>query len=153
MDTVEQVHGYFYKGYWNLSPEELYMVIFIDAFSQHLEVEASAVVAILAGQPWIPTRTKPGGTITGTSLVSIMSRRLLPNVRLPVGMQIITPVGKTLKTLEWRKSNKVGAIIGRYIPWIGWTAAIYYARKIIMDTGETFNRIVAPKDRIQWTYF
>lgn len=153
MDTIEQVHGYFYKGYWNLKPDELYVLIFIDAMSQHLEIEASAVLLILTGQPWIPTRTKPGGTITGTSLASIMSRRMLPNVRLPLGMQIITPIGKTLSTLELRKTNKVGAIIGRYIPWLGWAMAIYYARKIIMDTGETFNRIVAPKDRIQWTYF
>jgi len=153
MDTVEHISGYYYKGYWNLKPEELYTVIFIDVFSQHLEIEAKSVAMILAGQPWIPTRTKPGGTITGTSVVSIMSRRVLPNVHLPVGMQIITPIGKSLKTLEWRKSNKVGAIIGRYVPWVGWAMSIYIARKIIIDTSEIFNTIVKPSDRIQWTYF
>ncbi|WP_187775393.1 STM2901 family protein [Kosakonia radicincitans] len=153
MDTVEQVHGYFYKGYWNLKPDELYVLIFIDAMSQHLEIEASAVVMILTGQPWVPTRTKPGTAIKGTSVASILSRRMLANVRLPLGISLVTPIGRSLKTLSFAKTNKVGAIIGRYIPWIGWGMAFYYARAILVDTAETFNRIVAPKDRIQWTYF
>ncbi|MFV0611408.1 DUF1493 family protein [Klebsiella aerogenes] len=46
MDTVEQISGYFYKGYWNLKPEELFLLILIDAMSQHLEIEATAATAI-----------------------------------------------------------------------------------------------------------
>ncbi|QKJ85180.1 hypothetical protein PMPD1_0197 [Paramixta manurensis] len=51
------------------------------------------------------------------------------------------------------KTNKVGAIIGRYIPWIGWGQAMWVAHSTLRDTAVTFNRIVAPQDRIQWTYF
>ncbi len=51
VDTVEQISGYFYKGYWNLKPEELFLLILIDAMSQHLEIEATAATAILTGQP------------------------------------------------------------------------------------------------------
>lgn len=97
VDTVEQISGYFYKGYWNLKPEELFLLILIDAMSQHLEIEVTAAAAILTGQPWIPTRTKPGTAIKGTSIASIMSRKLLSNVRLPVGISFITPMGKSLK--------------------------------------------------------
>ncbi|AVE40246.1 cytoplasmic protein [Klebsiella aerogenes] len=153
VDTVEQISGYFYKGYWNLNPEELFLLILIDAMSQHLEIEATAATAILTGQPWIPTRTKPGTAIKGTSIASIMSRKLLSNVRLPVGISLITPMGKSLKDFHWSKTNKLGAVIGRYIPWIGWAMAFYYARAILIDTGETFNKMVKPEHKVAWTYF
>jgi len=153
MDTVEQINGYFYKGYWNLKPDELFLLILVDAMSQHLEIEATAALAILSGQPWMPTRTKPGTAMKGTSIASIMSRKLLRDVRLPLGMSIFTPMGKNLKNFHWSKSNKLGAVIGRYIPWVGWAMAFYYARAILIDTGETFNSIVKPEDRIVWAYF
>ncbi|OQR45064.1 cytoplasmic protein [Klebsiella aerogenes] len=153
VDTVEQISGYFYKGYWNLKPEELFLLILIDAMSQHLEIEATAATAILTGQPWIPTRTKPGTAIKGTSIASIMSRKLLSNVRLPVGISLITPMGKSLKNFHWSKTKKLGAVIGRYIPWIGWAMAFYYARAILIDTGETFNKMVKPEHKVAWTYF
>ncbi|EOM9564478.1 STM2901 family protein [Escherichia coli] len=153
MDTVEQIDGYFYKGYWNLKPAELYTLIFIDVASQHLEVEAGAISAILLGQPWIPTRVKPGGTVKGTSVVSILNRKIFPNVRLPRGITLPVLVGRKISELRWAKSNQVGAIIGRWIPWIGWGVAFWYARKILMDTVEIFNTIIDPKDRIQFGYF
>ncbi len=82
-----------------------------------------------------------------------MSRKLLSNVRLPVGISLITPMGKSLKDFHWSKTNKLGAVIGRYIPWIGWAMAFYYARAILIDTGETFNKMVKPEHKVAWTYF
>ncbi|AHG22206.1 cytoplasmic protein [Chania multitudinisentens RB-25] len=152
MDTVEQVKGYFYKGYWNLKPDELWALILIDAMSQHLEIGVTAAAGIIAGYPILPTPSKPAGATKGTSIASILSRKMLPNARLPLGMQIPTITGR-ISSMRISRTNKIGAIIGRYVPWIGYGAAIWYAQAILRDTSQVFNSIVAPKDRIQWTYF
>ncbi|MBS1205049.1 MAG: cytoplasmic protein [Proteobacteria bacterium] len=152
MDTVEQVHGYFYKGYWNLKPDELYMLIMVDVMSQHLGITASAAAMLLSGQPWVSTRTKPAGALEGTSVASKYSRMIFRDKHLPVGIRIPTPIGG-FKNFRFTPTNKVGTIIGRYIPWVGLGMAVWTARAITKDTADIFNTIVAPKDRIQWTYF
>ena len=61
MDTVEELGGtYFYHGQANLTPGELFDVIFLEQFCDELGIGIESGAAILAGQPWIKTRTKPG---------------------------------------------------------------------------------------------
>ncbi len=71
MDTTEELNGtYFYHGQSNLSAGELFDVIFLEQFCDELGIGIESGAAILAGQPWLKTRTKPGEAIKGTSVIS-----------------------------------------------------------------------------------
>lgn len=60
MDTTEELNGtYFYHGQSNLSAGELFDVIFLEQFCDELGIGIESGAAILAGQPWLKTRTKP----------------------------------------------------------------------------------------------
>ncbi len=61
MDTTEELNGtYFYHGQSNLSAGELFDVIFLEQFCDEPGIGIESGAAILAGQPWLKTRTKPG---------------------------------------------------------------------------------------------
>lgn len=71
MDTTEELNGtYFYHGQSNLSAGELFDVIFLEQFCDEPGIGIESGAAILAGQPWLKTRTKPGEAIKGTSVIS-----------------------------------------------------------------------------------
>lgn len=115
MDTTEELNGtYFYHGQSNLSAGELFDVIFLEQFCDEPGIGIESGAAILAGQPWLKTRTKPGEAIKGTSVISRYGRMLLRNARTPFGIRIPTPVG-----IRMRKTNNLAAVIARYVPWLG----------------------------------
>lgn len=154
MDTVEELGGtYFYKGYNNLNPQQLFWLIWVDAFSHHAGIEISAAAMILSGYPVLPTRRKPIGATRGTSIASVVSRKLLPDLRLPSGVVMPTLVGRSLKDLHISYTNKIRTIIGRNIPWIGYAMAAHTVFAISKDVKETFNLIARPEHAIAWTYF
>lgn len=69
MDTVEELNGtYFYKGYTQLTPQQLWWLINVDALREHLGISVADAVLIASGQPWLPTRQKPGTATPGTSI-------------------------------------------------------------------------------------
>lgn len=73
MDTTEELNGtYFYHGQSNLSAGELFDVIFLEQFCDELGIGIESGAAILAGQPWLKTRTKPGEAIKGQVLFPSM---------------------------------------------------------------------------------
>jgi hypothetical protein len=93
MDTTEEQNGtYFYHGQVNLTAGELFDVIFLEQFCDELGIGITSGATILAGQPWLETRTKPGTAIKGTSIVSKYARMLLKNTKVPFGLRIKTPV-------------------------------------------------------------
>lgn len=76
MDTVEELNGtYFYKGYTQLTPQQLWWLITVDALREHLGISVADAVLIASGQPWLPTRQKPGTATSGTSIASRLSRK------------------------------------------------------------------------------
>lgn len=154
MDTVEELNGaYFYKGYCNLTPQQLFWLIWVDAFSHHTGIEISAAAMILSGYPLLPTRRKPVGAIRGTSIASVVSRKLIPDIRLPTGVVVPTLVGRSLKDLHISYTNKIRTAIGRNIPWIGYAMAARTLYAISKDVKETYNLIARPEHTIKWTYF
>ncbi|MFC3947791.1 STM2901 family protein [Serratia entomophila] len=154
MDTVEELGGtYFYKGYSNLNPQQLFWLVWVDAFSQHAGLEISASAMILAGYPFLGTRGKPSPATKGTSIASVVSRRLIPDIHLPPGVVIPTLVGRSLKDLHVSYTNKVRTAIGRNIPWIGYAMAAYTVHAISRDVKETYNRVARSEHRIAWTHF
>ncbi len=118
MDTTEERNGtYFYRGHPNLSKIELLNVIFLEEFCKELGIDSVSGAAILSGQPWLGTRAKPQGETLGTSVVSKYARILMRDACMPFGISVHTPVG-----VGMQKSNKLAAIIARWVPWIGWAS-------------------------------
>lgn len=149
MDTTEELNGtYFYHGQSNLSSGELFDVIFLEQFCDELEIGIESGAAILSGQPWLKTRQKPGAAIKGTSVISKYGRMLLRDTRIPFGIRVPTPVG-----LRIQKTNKLAAVIARYVPWLGWIGLINSLYQVSRKTQAKYNLIARPKDRIMWTSF
>ena len=147
MDTSEEVNGtYFYRGHPNLSVGELLNVIFLEEFCKELGIDSISAAAILSGQPWLGTRGKPKGAQLGTSVVSKYARIIMRDARMPYGIKVPTPVG-----VRMQKSNKLAAIIARWIPWLGWASLAMSLYRVSTRTQEKYNLIAKPKDRIQWT--
>ncbi|HCL5638244.1 TPA: hypothetical protein N2N45_004327 [Klebsiella aerogenes] len=153
MDTTETLNGtYFYGGYSNLTPQQLWWAITITVVSEHLGISAVDAALIISGQPILKTRAKPGTATPGTSIASKYISRWL-SYELPRGYRLPTLTGKSITTLKLTSTNNLGRFVGRNVPWLGWVMTFTTIYSIQMDVKDTFNRIVAPKDRIQWTYF
>ncbi|GAA3587740.1 hypothetical protein GCM10023078_14370 [Gibbsiella greigii] len=149
MDTTEELNGtYFYHGHSNLSPGELLDVIFLEQFCDELGIGIESGAAILSGQPWLKTRQKPGDALKGTSVVSKYGRMLLRDARTPFGVRVPTPV-----SFKIQKTNKLAAVIARYVPWLGWIGLVNSLYQVSRKTQTKYNLIARPKDRIQWTSF
>lgn len=149
MDTTEEQNGtYFYHGQVNLTAGELFDVIFLEQFCDELGIGITSGATILAGQPWLETRTKPGTAIKGTSIISKYARMLLKNTKVPFGLRIKTSVG-----IRMRTTNSLAAVIARYVPWLGWFELTNSLYQVSRKTQNKFNLIARPEDRIQWTSF
>jgi hypothetical protein len=104
-----------------------------------------AMSAILAGQPWIPTRAKPGGATKGTSLASKTLSRTL-NVRLPFRLPTLT--GRNLASIRVMFTNNLGRFAGRAVPVLGWIWMAYDVSHILWTAVNRYNRIAVPADRL-----
>lgn len=153
MDTTEELNGtYFYGGYSNATHVQLFWLVGVQVVSEHLGLAATDAALVLAGQPLIPTRAKPGSATKGTSVASLASRYLL-NYRFPKGMLLPTLNGKTISQLHVSWTNHLGAFVGRNVPWLGWIMTFTTVYNIFNDIRSTYNRVARPEHRIQWTYF
>lgn len=155
MDTFEELNGtYFYHGHTNVSAGELFNLIFLENFADSFGLDVASAAIILIGQPYIPVSGKlaAGHNTPGTSIASIVSRKILRDTRFPFGWRPLTPVGK-LRSLKMVPTNKVATFVGRYIPYVGYATALVVVQQIMSKTRTQYNLIARPKDRIQWTYF
>lgn len=153
MDSTETLNGtYFYGGLSNLTPQQLWWAITIAVVSDHLGISAIDAALVISGQPILPTRGKPRGATPGTSIASKYISTWL-NYKLPRGMTLPTLTGKTITSLHFSSSNNLGRFVGRNVPWLGWAMTFTTIYNIQRDVKATYNRVVSPKDRIQWTYF
>jgi hypothetical protein len=149
MDTVEELGGtYFYHGYTNLTPGELFNLIYLENFSNHLGLEISAAALILSGQAWLPAPGKPIGAKRGTSVASMLSRKVFSDIRFPNGKRLLTPVGNRMQP-----TNKIGSFVGRYIPWVGHGQLLITLMIVAKETRNKCNLIARSKDRIKWAAF
>ncbi|WP_145570207.1 STM2901 family protein [Yersinia bercovieri] len=149
MDTFEELGGtYFYQGHANLTPGELFNLIYLESFSNHLDLEISAAALILSGQAWLPAPGKPIGAKRGTSVASMVSRNVFSDMRFPNGMRLLTPVGNRMQP-----TNKIGSFVGRYIPWVGHAQLLITLMVVAKEARNKYNLIARPKDRIEWAAF
>jgi hypothetical protein len=149
MDTTEELNGtYFYHGHTNVTKQELFWLIFLEGFANHIGWEIETAAMILAGQPILPKRVVLGSKVKRTSIASKLARRILKDARLPGGMKMETSVlGQT------RATNKLGAIVGRAVPYIGYAQAVIIFAQVARETRNKYNLIARPKDRIEWACF
>jgi len=130
----------------DLSREELFMWICIDQTLEQLGgQDLAAAAAVLSGQPFLPTRGKFGGATRGTSVASVVSRRLIRQ-QLPFALPTIT--GASLRTLKLTFTRSLGAFVGRLVPGVGWTVLAYDVVQIMSKSVMQYNALATPDDRL-----
>lgn len=70
-------------------------------------------------------------------------------MRLPNNMRLETMVGNG----KVRYTNKVGALVGRYVPLVGYAQAFITMVLVSKRTQKKYNLIARPEHRIQWVSF
>ncbi|KFC86956.1 MULTISPECIES: STM2901 family protein [Hafnia] len=155
MDTTEETNGtYFYHGHPNVTPGELFDLIFIELLADTLGMTTEGVSMVLIGQPLIPVSGKLSAATNtpGTSVASIVSRKILKDARFPFGLRPSAPMGK-LSKLKMVPTNKIATFLGRWLPFVGYAELIITVQLVAKRTRDKYNLIARPSDRIQWTSF
>jgi len=148
MDTTEELNGtYFYQGLDNVTAEELFWLIFAEAFARHEGITIESAAMIISGWPLIPKNKRLGKSTWGTSIASHVSRKIFRDMRFSHPVE--TPVG----FMKTRMTSKVGTAVGRYAPYVGYIQAIVIFGIVAKETRLNYNLIARPEHRIEWTYF
>ncbi|HEV3426847.1 MAG TPA: hypothetical protein VG320_03100 [Paraburkholderia sp.] len=142
-----QPDTYDYEGHRNLPPQGLFFCVMVEETCKTLDAEdIAAVIAILAGQPVLPTRGKFGGATKGASIASKVSRALFDydfeRSILP------TLTNKSILMLRFRMVNNFAVFIGRWTPMVGWVVTAYDVVKISVLTILHYNQLVKLEDQI-----
>ncbi|ATA27067.1 hypothetical protein BIY26_13280 [Brenneria goodwinii] len=149
MDTVEQRNGsYFFDGMMNLTQGELAFWIVVDEAQNQLGVkDVFSLALIIGGIPIIPTRTKLDAlrTTKNTSPLSVAMRSLIRH-RLETRWR--SPTWRTMLNGQWAKTNSLGGLIGRWLPWVGVIITAYDLAMITLNSVRRFNLIVKPEHRV-----
>jgi hypothetical protein len=140
---TEEPGAWEYKGKWYFSKFDLYIAILAYEVAEQFGIlDVIGLIAVLSGQPYIPTRSKFKGAKTkGTSVASKYLSKIPGNspIRLPsiVGKPKIIG-GKGMKIAL---TKVIGKFVGRAIPFIGWGILAYDLGVILYDTQIVFNHI------------
>jgi len=131
----------------DLTPMELFFLVFIDETCRELGVDdVAAVVAIVTGQNWMPTRAKPFGTTPGTSVASILSRKYLD---YDLKKKILpTLTNASVKRLKFILVRNIGVFVGRAVPVVGWVIAANNVTTISIRSVSRYNPLVKPEDKV-----
>ncbi|QDW49664.1 STM2901 family protein [Burkholderia sp. KBS0801] len=131
----------------DLTPMELFFLVFIDETCRELGVDdVAAVVAIATGQNWMPTRAKPFGTTPGTSVASILSRKYLD---YDLKKKILpTLTNASVKRLKFILVRNIGVFVGRAVPVVGWVIAANNVTTISIRSVSRYNPLVKPEDKV-----
>ncbi|RQT39177.1 STM2901 family protein [Burkholderia contaminans] len=131
-----------------LRREELLLLIFIEETGKALGVDdAVGIAMVLLGQRFIPTRGKFANAVKGTSIASVVSRRMLP---YELKHRILPTVASftSLIMLRIKFTRNIGAFVGRAIPGVGWVMLATDVSLITYYTVKTYNGMVKPEDRL-----
>ncbi|KAA8689127.1 MULTISPECIES: STM2901 family protein [Pseudomonas syringae group] len=137
---------YCYDGDGGYTANHLLWVIAIEVTMEELGIDdAAAAFAVVIGSNVIPTRGKFANAVSGTSVISLVLRRLLRGKTFPKGQRWPTIVGYWPK-IRWTKS--VGAFIARAVPVLGWTYTATQLGIVGYKTVTVYNSIVDPSDQV-----
>ncbi|WP_408631183.1 STM2901 family protein [Methylocaldum marinum] len=93
----------------------------------------------------MPTRGKFAGATKGTSVASVVSRRLIKH-QLPFALPTLT--GASLSTLKITFTKSLGAFVGRLVPGVGWAILTYDVVQIIRNSVFQYNLRALKEDRL-----
>lgn len=137
---------YSYGGHIGLSATELFFWVTVDTALTHLGLDdVAAMAAVLAGQPFIPTRAKTAGATKGTSVASKYLSRAL-NVNLPFRLPTLT--GRSLGTIRVMFTKNLGRFAGRAVPVLGWIWLAYDVSQIVWKSVDKYNRLAVSEDKL-----
>ncbi|VWB86332.1 STM2901 family protein [Burkholderia lata] len=139
---------YKYGIHDGLSREALLLLIFIEETGKELGVnDAVGIAMVLLGQRFIPTRGKFANAVKGTSIASVVSRRILP---YELKQRILPTVTSftSLIMLRIKFTRNIGAFVGRAIPGVGWVILATDVSLITYRTISTYNSMVKHEDRL-----
>ncbi|UDJ86334.1 hypothetical protein IRM71_02845 [Erwinia amylovora] len=153
MDTTEQINGYFYGGFSNLSPGELFFWIAVDTTAEHFvgpvssPTNLAAAALLLAGDNNIYVPGKLGGATFGTSRASLWARKYIKDFTLPRPIPTLVGGPNPFK-VKVRTTNNLAAAIGRMVPVVGWAIVASDISLIIWKTMNKYNRIAKEEDKV-----
>lgn len=139
---------YRYGMHEDLEPAELFFLITLEETCKQTGIDDVVGVAmILLGYPFISTRQKFKGAVKGTSIASIVSRRMLP---LEIKYRILPTVTSfsSLIMLRIKFTHNLGAFVGRAVPGVGWILLATDVSMILIHAVHTYNDTVKPEDRL-----
>jgi hypothetical protein len=140
------VNSYNYKNQTDLTAAELFFWIAVDESVKRMGTDdLAAVIAILAGQPWLSTPPKLGGATKGTSVASYVGREYL-NYKVKIRLPMIT--GSSISTLRIALTRNLGAFVGRTVPFVGWAIVAGDVALIIWNTVEKYNSLASVEDKL-----
>ncbi|WP_206997482.1 STM2901 family protein [Trinickia mobilis] len=139
---------YRYGIHQNLTPQELFFIVLLDETCKQLGIDDLVGISmVLVGQPFIPTRGKFNGAVKGTSIASVVSRRVLPFELKHKVLPTVTSF-TSLALLRIKFTNNLGAFVGRTIPGVGWVLLASDVSIIIFRSVAAYQKMVKPEDRI-----
>ncbi|EOY5382377.1 STM2901 family protein [Cronobacter dublinensis] len=153
MDTVEEVNGtYYYAGRANLTPVELFFMIFCEKTAEQFGFGAadfSAIIAVVSGRNDLSTRAKPANATKGTSYASTTARKVFKKAKFPFGIKLPTWLGGyTPWTARRVMVRNIAPFIGRTIPLLGVIILSADVSQIIFCTIRDYNAIARGDDKI-----
>ena len=123
-------------------------LIFIEETGKELGVDdAVGIAMVLLGQRFIPTRGKFANAVKGTSIASVVSRRMLPYELKHRILPTVTSF-TSLIMLRIKFTRNIGAFVGRAIPGVGWVILATDVSLITYRTVSAYNSMVKPEDRL-----
>ncbi|VWC51521.1 STM2901 family protein [Burkholderia lata] len=123
-------------------------LIFIEETGKALGVsDAVGIGMVLLGQRFVPTRGKFTNAVKGTSIASVVSRRILPYELKHRLLPTVTSF-TSLIMLRIKFTRNIGAFVGRAIPGVGWVILATDVSVITYRTVGTYNSMVKPEDRL-----
>jgi hypothetical protein len=138
-------NAYNYGRHRNLTPSELFLFIAVGETCDQLGID-EAVILILSGLPFLPTRAKPAGATKGTSVASAMSRSL---IRYELNNKVLpTFTLNSIKRFRWILTHRLSVFVGRTIPGVGWVLLASDVCHITYHTVRKYNLSVTPEDRV-----
>ncbi|OXJ30982.1 MULTISPECIES: STM2901 family protein [Burkholderia] len=141
-------NSYKYGIHEGLRREELLLLIFIEETGKALGVDdAVGIAMVLLGQRFIPTRGKFANAVKGTSIASVVSRRMLPYELKHRILPTVTSF-TSLIMLRIKFTRNIGAFVGRAIPGVGWVMLATDVSLITYHTVKAYNGMVKPEDRL-----
>lgn len=138
-------NAYNYGRHRNLTPSELFLFIAVGETCDQLGID-EAVILILSGLPFLPTRAKPAGATKGTSVASAMSRSL---IRYELNNKVLPTFAlNSIKRFRWILTHRLSVFVVRTIPGVGWVLLASDVCHITYHTVRKYNLSVTPEDRV-----